>query len=164
MVQYDKKRFLINLWDTAGEEKYHALAPNYYRDANGALLIFDLTKKESFELVEKWILEIRSVVSDNFQIVICANKCDIFSKIEIKEEQIQEICLKYNTEYVLTSAKSGKNVYDSFMLLTGKIGDDLLHSNKSQKQRRKTVTIDKNNMSMTKSFIKDKGKKDGGCC
>jgi GTPase SAR1 family protein len=103
-------------------------------------------------------------VSDNFQIVICANKCDIFSKIEIKEEQIQEICLKYNTEYVLTSAKSGKNVYDSFMLLTGKIGDDLLNSNKSQKQRRKTVTIDKNNMSMNKSLIKDKGKKDGGCC
>ena len=155
----------MNIWDTAGEEKYHALAPNYYRDANGALLVFDLTKYESFDLVEKWILEIRSVVSENFQIVICANKFDLSHEIQVKEEQVQEIANKYETEYVFVSAKEDKNISDSFHLLANKIVQEEMNSNRGVKRRRTLGFEKKEKIELTKNKSKSKKKdKEGGCC
>eukprot|EP00340_Litonotus_pictus_P002358 CAMPEP_0170516904 /NCGR_PEP_ID=MMETSP0209-20121228/3029_1 /TAXON_ID=665100 ORGANISM="Litonotus pictus, Strain P1" /NCGR_SAMPLE_ID=MMETSP0209 /ASSEMBLY_ACC=CAM_ASM_000301 /LENGTH=158 /DNA_ID=CAMNT_0010801997 /DNA_START=158 /DNA_END=630 /DNA_ORIENTATION=+ len=158
-MEIENKKVLLNVWDTAGEEKYHALAPNYYRDANGALLVFDLTKIESFNLIEKWIYEIKSVVPELFQIVICANKFDLVSFWQVKEEEIKALADKYDAEYVLVSAKEDKNIIESFNLLAGKIVSDQTVGN-SGKKRRRTVKVDKKNMSLVNSQIetkKDKG-------
>lgn len=67
----------LSLWDTAGQEEYHALAPMYYRDASSAVLVYDITDTDSYNKVKKWVKELRKVVDDNIPIAIVGNKIDL---------------------------------------------------------------------------------------
>lgn len=153
---------VLNVWDTAGEEKYHALAPNFYREANGALLIFDLTKVESFQLIEKWINEVRSIVSEDFQVVICANKYDKDSW-QVKEEEVRSLSEKFSVDYLMISAKENKNISEAFTILTSKILHAQLMRSHSTK-RRKTVKVDLNKSAISESHNGHPIKPKGGCC
>ena len=65
------------MWDTAGQERYHALGSLYYRDADAALLVYDITHQESFDRVRHWVKELRKIVGPSISIAIAANKCDM---------------------------------------------------------------------------------------
>lgn len=65
------------IWDTAGQERFHALGPIYYRDANGALLVYDITDRDSFTKVRNWVKELRKIVGKNIVLVIAGNKSDL---------------------------------------------------------------------------------------
>lgn len=147
----------LNIWDTAGEEKYHALAPNYYRDADGALLVLDITKIETLKLIEKWIDEINKIVGEDFQILIAANKYDLINESQINDEHLKEISEKYKIDYIYVSAKDNKNVDNSFNLLGNKIFTK--HFSKSIKKKRTIKVIDTENKVQRNSV-----KKDGKCC
>lgn len=67
----------LSIWDTAGQERFHALGPIYYRDASGALLVYDITDAESFNKVKNWVKELRKIVGQEITIVIAGNKCDL---------------------------------------------------------------------------------------
>lgn len=69
----------LAIWDTAGQEKFHALAPMYYKDAVGAIIVYDITFKESFDKVQKWILELKEFAQKKIVICIAGNKCDMES-------------------------------------------------------------------------------------
>jgi len=69
-----KKKLAI--WDTAGQEKFNALAPMYYRDALGAIIVYDITFKESFDKVNKWISELRQFADSKIVVCIAGNKSD----------------------------------------------------------------------------------------
>src|SRR4051794_7309399 len=58
-------RVEVNIWDTAGQERYHALSPIYYRDSNGALVVFDVTDQDSFLRCKRWVAELRSIVGSS---------------------------------------------------------------------------------------------------
>ena len=64
------------IWDTAGQERYHALNVSYYRDAKGALIVYDITDVGSFDKVKKWVQELQKYLP-GAPILICANKCDM---------------------------------------------------------------------------------------
>ena len=68
--------FFPFLQDTAGQERYHSLGPIYYRDAKGAILVYDITDIDSFVKVKKWVKELHSMVGTNIAIAICGNKID----------------------------------------------------------------------------------------
>ena len=83
-ASYLDKRVLIgsstvqlSIWDTAGQERFHALGPIYYRDAAGALLVYDITDAESFNKVKNWVKELRKIVGNDIIIVIAGNKIDL---------------------------------------------------------------------------------------
>lgn len=67
----------LSIWDTAGQERFHALGPIYYRDADGALLVYDITHADSFERVKHWVKELRSIVGSQIVIAIAGNKIDL---------------------------------------------------------------------------------------
>merc|ERR1711998_327528 len=77
----------IAIWDTAGQERFHALGPIYYRDADGALLVFDVTDGESFEKVKMWVKELRKMVGKDICITIAGNKVDLEKErhVDVKE-------------------------------------------------------------------------------
>jgi Ras-related protein Rab-21 len=64
----------LSVWDTAGQERFHALGPIYYRDADGALLVYDITDAESFNKVKKWVKELRKIVGNDIVIAIAGHK------------------------------------------------------------------------------------------
>ncbi len=111
-------KYLFNQ-DTAGEEKYHALAPLYYRGSDGAVLVFDLCKKESFDLVHKWFKEIKGY-DNNIQVILVGNKCDN-GKYQIDIDEAKKLATEYGACYISASALNGKNINEIFSTLaTGK--------------------------------------------
>jgi len=79
----------MSVWDTAGQERFHALGPIYYRDADGALLVYDITDAESFNKVKKWIKELRKIVGNDIVIVIAGNKVDLERNRQVDEKQVR---------------------------------------------------------------------------
>ncbi|KAJ9436565.1 Ras-related protein Rab-21 [Diplonema papillatum] len=82
-LHIDDKVCNISIWDTAGQERFRALGPIYYRDANGALLVYDITDADTFEKVKTWVRELRSMVGDDIRICVAGNKCDMISKRQV---------------------------------------------------------------------------------
>eukprot|EP00003_Mantamonas_plastica_P019195 TRINITY_DN3142_c0_g1_i6.p1 TRINITY_DN3142_c0_g1~~TRINITY_DN3142_c0_g1_i6.p1 ORF type:complete len:158 (-),score=34.44 TRINITY_DN3142_c0_g1_i6:102-518(-) len=80
----------LAVWDTAGQERFHALGPIYYRDADGAVLAYDVTDPESFEKVKKWVKELRSMLGMDVQLVICGNKIDLERLRQVDESEAVE--------------------------------------------------------------------------
>lgn len=75
----------LSIWDTAGQERFHALGPIYYRDAAGALLVYDITDAESFHKVKNWVKELRKIVGNDIVIVIAGNKIDLEKNRNVDE-------------------------------------------------------------------------------
>lgn len=90
VIQMGNNTVQLNIWDTAGQEQFHALAPIYYRDAAGALLVYDITDGESFNRVKSWIRELRTTVGNDIIIVIAGNKIDLERERKVDENEASE--------------------------------------------------------------------------
>jgi Ras-related protein Rab-21 len=110
------QNFKINLWDTAGQERFRAIAPIYYKEARGAVLVYDITDKTSFERVVKWVKELKSMVGD-ITMVIAGNKCDREQHRQIDKNQAIAYATQVGARHFHTSAKTGKNVEEVFAAL-----------------------------------------------
>ena len=80
-VTVGEKTVKLNIWDTAGQEKYHALAKNYYQGASGAILVYDVTDLDSFEKAKTWYLELSKYIGKEAPIIIAGNKSDKIDKL-----------------------------------------------------------------------------------
>ncbi|EKF38784.1 small GTPase, putative [Trypanosoma cruzi marinkellei] len=107
----------INVWDTAGQERFHALGPIYYRNADGALLVYDITDADTLEKVRLWIRELRAVVGNQIQLVICGNKSDREEERDITKEKAEAFAKTHEALHFVTSAKTGENVAVAFQAL-----------------------------------------------
>merc|ERR1712178_365924 len=105
----------IAIWDTAGQERFHALGPIYYRDADGALLVFDVTDGESFEKVKMWVRELRKMVGDDIVIAIAGNKSDLERNRQVTTEEGQSYAASVGASYFNTSAKLNRGIDDVFL-------------------------------------------------
>jgi len=123
------------------------LAPIYYRDAEGAVLVYDITIKETLGKVHKWIAELRSHAGDEITVVIVGNKCDREIDRQVPEEEALEWAKKYNAVHFNTSAKSGKGIEEAFQYLAKE-----LYRKKDSKDKKKKLRIS------------EKKKKSEPCC
>merc|ERR1719473_1956459 len=106
------------IWDTAGQERVHGLAPIYYRDAVGALLVYDITDRESFNKVRNWVKELRKIVGKNIVLVIAGNKCDLEKQRQVDDAEAKAYADSVGAHHLLVSAKTGKMVEETFLELT----------------------------------------------
>jgi len=117
----------LNVWDTAGQENYRSLAKVYYRDANAAMIVYDVTSAESFKDIEYWISELDSSDSIGYSITIVANKIDMRDKRLISEETGKAFAEKVGASYAEVSALTGEGVrllFDSIATKFVQIRDD----------------------------------------
>lgn len=110
-----KTKVGLTIWDTAGQERYHALNVSYYRYSKGALIVYDVTDKDSFEKVKKWHTELNKYLP-GAPIMIAGNKCDMVTKTVDPAEAVA-FARSVGAEHVETSAKSGHNVKEVFTQL-----------------------------------------------
>ena len=119
------KEIRLILWDTAGEERFRAAALKAVRSAQGVVLVFDVTKKETFENISDWMNQIK----DNFKnpsVVLFGNKTDMEeNKWQVQRDEIDEFVKKNNFTYYETSAKTKKGLDDGFTFLANDIYDKL---------------------------------------
>ena len=104
----------LSIWDTAGQERFHALGPIYYRDADGAMLVYDITSHESFVKVRTWVRELRSIVGNNISIVIAGNKVDLKSRRAVNEDEALEYAKTVGATHIYTSAKANIGLDEVF--------------------------------------------------
>lgn len=102
------------IWDTAGQERFRAITSSYYRGALGALLVYDITRRETFEHLKKWLHELREFGSSDMVVVLVGNKCDLGGSREVNLEDGQSLAQLEGLLFLETSAKENLNVEDAF--------------------------------------------------
>ena len=117
------KTIKVQLWDTAGQDKYRTLAKNYYKGSHGILLLYDITKMTSFENIREWIRDIKEEVSEKAIIFLIGNKIDLTDNRKISKEKGEELAEEYKIPFFEASAKSGENVDEVFKALYKKISE-----------------------------------------
>jgi Ras-related protein Rab-11A len=114
----DDKKIKVQIWDTAGQERYKAVSNSYYRNAKGALIVYDITKRNSFEQVEKWVNDFVSVAGDETFLIIVGNKSDLPNRVVSKEEGEEKAKKIGRCDFIETSALRRTNVFEAFNNLT----------------------------------------------
>ena len=98
----------LQIWDSAGQERYKALIPSYVRGASIVFIVYDVSDKDTFKNIEMWINFIKQVNTDNSVLVLCGNKIDL--KRQVSKKQGENLAKKEGLLYFETSAKTGENV------------------------------------------------------
>ncbi|EAN83011.1 putative ras-related protein Rab21 [Trypanosoma cruzi] len=111
----DGARAKLSIWDTAGQERYHALGPIYYRDAQGAILVYDITDYESFLKVKIWLKELQQVVGNqNISVVVVGNKIDLERQRRVTVKEAEEWANQQNAKHYNVSAKLSLHISEPF--------------------------------------------------
>ena len=155
-VHVEKGSVLLNIWDTAGQERFRALAPNYYRQAKGAVVVYDITDRKSFDKVVSWIKELRDQAEKDIVIVVAGNKSDMERERQINRAEALEFCRKLQIRHFDTSAKTGTGVQEIFNDLASQIFE--LNKNivpRTNTRSKKKITVERAKLNNNK---KDK------CC
>ena len=106
--EYLNRKFKLQIWDTAGHERFRTITNAYYRGADAVILVFDLNRENTFQEVAYWVREIKNNASDNILIHLVGNKSDLPKKV--KRESIQDLVLSLQIPYIETSAKNSFNL------------------------------------------------------
>ncbi|KAI3743990.1 hypothetical protein L1987_57062 [Smallanthus sonchifolius] len=109
------------IWDTAGQERYRAVTSAYYRGALGAMLVYDITKRESFDHVARWVEELRAHADNSIVIALIGNKVDLEDKRAVPSEDAVEFAENQGLYFFETSALTGDNVEAAFFKLLEEI-------------------------------------------
>jgi len=115
------KSVKAQIWDTAGQERYRAVTSAYYRGAVGALLVYDITKRQSFDHIPRWLEELRSHADKNIVIMLIGNKSDLEDQRAVTLEDAKEFAQKEGLFFLETSALQATNVEPAFMTVLTEI-------------------------------------------
>ncbi|XP_039289430.1 ras-related protein Rab-4B-like [Nilaparvata lugens] len=109
------KSVKLQIWDTAGQERFRSVTRSYYRGAAGALLVFDMTNRETFNALANWLSDARALASPNICILLVGNKKDLEAEREVTFLEASQFAQENELMFLETSAKSGENVEESFL-------------------------------------------------
>eukprot|EP00029_Vermamoeba_vermiformis_P000061 TRINITY_DN10065_c0_g1_i1.p1 TRINITY_DN10065_c0_g1~~TRINITY_DN10065_c0_g1_i1.p1 ORF type:complete len:208 (+),score=25.78 TRINITY_DN10065_c0_g1_i1:253-876(+) len=122
VMSVDNKLYRLQLWDTAGLERFRSLIPSYIRNSNVAAIVYDITDKASFDNVTKWIEDVRAERGNEVILMLVGNKSDLLSQRAVSTEQGEQKAKEYNMEFIETSAKSGLNIKSLFNRVVAQLG------------------------------------------
>ena len=120
---YEDKTIRLILWDTAGEERFRSLIPSYLKNADCIIIVFDITNKDSFNSLNKWLADSKNNASEGTIYIICGNKSDLKEKRTVNENEIDEYIKKNELIYVECSAKNGEGIKDLFNTVAKNLGE-----------------------------------------
>jgi len=157
LFNVNDKIIKIQIWDTAGQEKYKSITNSYYINSKGALVVFDLSRQSSFNNVEKWLHDVKEV-ADSSSIILVGNKNDLTELRQVEQKEIDELKNKLGISYYETSALTGHNIKEVFQNLT-----ELIYENYLSKINLDEDEDFKNSQGFIKMTNQDSNKSKG-CC
>ena len=158
-LKIDKNLFAkLNIWDTCGAEIFRAVTKQYYRGADAAIVIFDLTEQNTFNDLKKWLKDIKNCGDKNIQILIVGNKLDLVGKRKVTQSQAMNFCKDNGYKYIEASAKDGTNVLRIFEEVTS----DLANRHQKQKEKEINEKYKMKTLEIMDNNVVEKNKK--GCC
>lgn len=165
MLDYDKenKSISFDIWDTAGQELYRSLAKNFYLNAAIGILVYDISRKDSFESIKDfWYEQLKTSGEKNIIFGIAGNKCDLFNNEQVSEAEVKKFAEKIGAVFRLTSAQSDVGINELFTELGQKYLEEhsLEKKNNDSNDKPKGVALSKDNLKDNNG----KEKKNNGCC
>ena len=109
------------IWDTAGQERYRSMTKAYYQGALGAFIVYDITKRKTFENVENWMNDLRKCSDKKVTIILLGNKNDLEDEREVKTEEGEMLAKNHDMAFMETSALNGTNVDKAFKSLVEEV-------------------------------------------
>ena len=147
-LNINNQEIKLKIWDTAGQERFRNITTQYYKGADGIVLVYDVTDEASFDKIKDWMDQILSNTNkDEICLILLGNKCDI-EKRSISYEQGKTLANELQVNFFETSAQTGQNIKEAFETLTADI------------MKKKKIGGDNNNIDLKKN----KKKKDSDCC
>ena len=120
-IKIEGKSFKIQIWDTAGQEKYRAMTKNLFLKTQGIVIIFDISNETSFINLKSWMNDIKEECSADIPMILVGNKLDLEDKRVIDKERAMEFAKNEKLEYIETSSKTGENINKALSLIIEKI-------------------------------------------
>ena len=148
----DKNKIQLQIWDTAGQEKYKAVTKSLFSKVQGFIAIFDLTKEETFINIKTWITLIKAECGHHTPILLVGNKNDLKDLRDISDEDIKKYCDEEKLEFIKTSSKTGENINKAINMICEKILEE------------KDETLEKNFSFTLDSSIHSEKRKKYKCC
>lgn len=119
----DGTHAMLAIWDVAGQESFNFMRSNFYYGTDGVILVFDLTRADTFFHIYDWLYEVIQLMGKEVPFILIGNKVDLYGDVGevVPEDEIQKFIEKYNVVYRETSAKEGTNIDIIFEDITRKI-------------------------------------------
>ena len=156
-VEYKTKTIIMNniritltIWDTAGQERFKSITKSFFNNADGVILVYDITNKKSFEGIKSWMEELESCNGEIKKIIV-GNNCHLEDRREVKRDTLNEYCNKKNIKGIEVSSKDGTNVSECFEMLVKLIIED-----KSKEELIQKYSNKQSNLSISKNKKKEK--------
>lgn len=121
IIEINGEKIKLQIWDTAGQERFRAVTRSYYRGAAGALLVYDVTRKSTFNHIHSWLTDARGLTSPNTVIFMIGNKSDMHEQRDVTYEEGKAVADENGLMFLECSAKTGEGVEDAFIETARKI-------------------------------------------
>ncbi|CAK85799.1 unnamed protein product (macronuclear) [Paramecium tetraurelia] len=115
MIEIDGQNIKLQIWDTAGQESFRSITRSYYRSAAGAIIVYDITKRETFENISRWLEEAKQNGNPKLTFTLVGNKSDLEADRQVSFEEGQEFARNHGVDFVEVSAKTANNVEEVFL-------------------------------------------------
>ena len=137
-IKMNNKKIKIQIWDTAGQERYRVMAKSYYNSSDGFIIVYDITKRESFNQINNWIDQIVNSAPNYSKSIIFGNKNDLKDMRQVQINEGKELAKQNNFKFYETSAKDSNNINEGFESI---IKDILRDIQSIKSERENTVAI-----------------------
>ncbi|KAF8701515.1 hypothetical protein HU200_033540 [Digitaria exilis] len=114
IIPVDGKPTKIQIWDTAGQEAFRSITRSYYRGAAAAVLVYDITRRETFNHVTSWLEDAKQLASPHLTILLVGNKCDLDNRRVVSYEEGERFAMEHGMAFMEASAKTAQNVEEAF--------------------------------------------------
>ena len=161
-LKHQDRKIQLEIWDTAGQERFHCITKNYFKGTEGIVILYDITKRETYANVKNWMTSIKETLNmKDIGVVLCGNKCDCDdSERNVSYEDGKKIADHYGVDFLETSSKEDINVNQTFItLIEGMMKAEGKNKDKSPNKKRSASKLEMRN----NDDVKEKQKKECGC-
>ena len=152
LLNINDKKIKIQIWDTAGEERYRVVAKNYFNTSDGFIIMYDITNRESFDDITNWIEQIRDSTPNYKKSVLFGNKSDLNKLRNVQINEGKELAQKNDFKFFETSAKDGLNLNEGIESLVKDVLEDI---DSIKLKRRNTTSLKEKKKNNVKKKVKE---------
>jgi len=165
MINIEGQQMKLQIWDTAGQESFRSITRSYYRGAAGALLVYDISRRETFNHLTLWLEDTRQHSNPDMTIMLIGNKSDLEHKRTVSVEEGEQFARENGLIFLETSAKTAANVEEAFISSAKKIYEKIQRGILDLNNETFGIKLGPQNVSSgTKENKEKNGANKGGCC